>query len=285
VRPLDDGERAAYLRRLGLDRAPDPTLATLVDLHRRHLVRVPYENLGIMLGEPPSVDPLDSVTRVGEVGRLGYCFHQNGAAELLLRSLGYAVQRRHGHVWTGRRVPMGPLNHLVLVVEVPGEAGRWWFDVGLGDGFAEPLALADGPVRDRAGFEYALESVSMHGWSFRHDAHGTFGGVTVTSRPSDPTPVEEAHRRLSTDPESPFRRLLVCQRRDATGVETVRGVLWSRVEPGRHEERELAGFDDWCSVIQDRIGLPLKGFDGSGLRDLFERMLAVHREWLASRDG
>jgi arylamine N-acetyltransferase len=285
VRPLDESERAAYLRRLGLDHAPEPTLATLVDLHQRHLARIPYENLGIMLGEPPSADPLASVARVGDVGRLGYCFHQNGAAELLLRSLGYAVERRHGHVWTGRPVPMGPLNHLVLVVEVPGEAGRWWFDVGLGDGFAEPLPLTDGSVSDEAGFEYALEGVGVHGWSFRHDARGTFGGVTVTSRPSDPTAVEEAHRLLSTDPESPFRRLLVCQRRDPGGVETVRGVLWSRVEPSRREERQLTGFDEWRSAIQERIGLPLGGFDDTALRDLFERMHAVHLEWLASRDG
>nr|WP_240977894.1 arylamine N-acetyltransferase [Knoellia sp. DB2414S] len=260
-------------------------MATLIDIHRRHLARVPYENLGIMLGQPPSVDPLDSVARVGDVGRLGYCFHQNGAAELLLRSLGYAVERRHGHVWTGRPVPMGPFNHLVLVVEVPGEAGRWWFDVGLGDGFADPLPLADGSVTDGAGFEYTLESVGVHGWSFRHDARGTFGGVTVTSRPSDPTAVEVAHGRLASDPESPFRRLLVCQRRDAGGVETVRGVLWSRVEPGRREERELTGFEEWCSAIRDRIGLSLKGFDETDLRDLFERMLAVHHEWLASRSG
>jgi len=238
-----------------------------------------------MLGDPPPVDPLASVARVGDVGRLGYCFHQNGAAELLLRSLGYAVERRHGHVWSDRAEAGGDLNHLVLVVEVPGEDDRWWFDAGLGDGFATPLRLVDGPVRDDAGFEYGIEGVGPDGWTFQHDrGTGTFVGVSVTHRPSDHAAVEAAHHHLSTSPESPFRRVLVCQRRDDTGVDTVRGVLWSRVEPGRREERELLDFDDWRRALESGIRLSLNGFDDAALRDLFARMVVVHREWIATRD-
>ena len=90
---------APYLARLGVSEHPPATLETLVDLHRRHLATVPYENLGIMLGRPPVVDPAASLARVAETGRAGYCFHQNGALETALRELGYAVSRRHGHVW------------------------------------------------------------------------------------------------------------------------------------------------------------------------------------------
>ena len=131
---------SAYLARLGIDVPPPPTLDTLVLLHRRHLERVPYENVSIMLGRPPSVDPEASLARIGAIGRAGYCFHQNGALELVLRDLGYDVTRRHGHVWsdeTSREADT--LNHLALVVaglpaaDNPG--GQWWVDVGLGDGF------------------------------------------------------------------------------------------------------------------------------------------------------
>ena len=59
---------AAYLSFLGYDDRPPPTLESLAELHRRHLARVPYENLEIMLGRPPSVDPLDSLARVGRRG-------------------------------------------------------------------------------------------------------------------------------------------------------------------------------------------------------------------------
>ncbi len=275
---------AAYLRRLGLDHAPEPTLAALHDLHARHLARIPYENLGIMLGRPPSVAPEACVRRVGEVGRLGYCFHQNGAAQLLLSALGYDVQRRHGQVWTGADGPTdeGDLNHLVLVVRIPGEEGRWWFDVGLGDAFGAPLQLVDGQVRDVAGFSYRLADVCEDGWTFHHDAAGTFTGVRVTQRPSHSAAVEAAHHHLSTHADSGFVQRFVVQRRDATGVDTVRGCLLTRLEPTTRSERELLTFADWRDALTDGVGLALDDVAQDHLRPLFDRMLADHRSWVGA---
>ena len=165
-----------YLTFLGYADRPAPTVASLVELHRRHLARVPYENLEIMLGRPPSVAPLDSLARVGRVGRAGYCFHQNGALEVALRELGFAVERRHGHVWTSEDDRhTGVLNHLVLVVtglptdDNPG--GEWWPDVGLGDALGDPLPLVVGEY-EQGGFDYALTEVRDDGWSFLADKTG-----------------------------------------------------------------------------------------------------------------
>ena len=279
---VDDGAHAAYLQRLGLDHAPEPTLETLRVLHGSHLARIPYENLGIMLGRPPSVDPDDCVRRVGQVGRLGYCFHQNAAAEVLLRGLGYDVERWHGQVWTGDAGPTadGDLNHLVLVVRIPGEVGRWWFDVGLGDGFAAPLAVIDGDVADEAGFAYRLDEVGADGWTFHHDPTGTFTGVRVTDRPSDAAAVAAAHRHLSTSAESGFVRQFVAQRRDATGIDTVRGCLLTRTEPSSRTDHELLTFDDWRAALADVVGLPLDDVVDDELRQLHERLLPLHRSWV-----
>src|SRR4051812_30371441 len=104
---------AAYLRRVGVDGDLPATYETLLRLHRAHLAAVPYENLGIMLGRAPSVDPDESLARVGAVGRAGYCFHQNGALGGVLRELGFQLSRRHGHVWTSEDDrDDGYLNHL-----------------------------------------------------------------------------------------------------------------------------------------------------------------------------
>src|SRR4051812_339758 len=115
--PTPSDSVAAYLRRLGVDGELPPTYDTLLTLHRAHLAAVPYENLGIMLGRPPSVDPAESLARVGAVGRAGYCFHQNGCLETVLRDLGFAMSRRHGHVHTVEGDRDSSLNHLVLVAE------------------------------------------------------------------------------------------------------------------------------------------------------------------------
>jgi len=287
---------AAYLRRLGYDAPPPPTLDTLVELHRRHLEQIPYDNLSIQLGRPDPVDPASCVELVARTGRLGYCFHQNGALEQLLRSLGFAVTRRHGHVWSKPEDQLdGSLNHLVLVVSgLPTEAcpgGHWWVDVGLGDGFAEPLPIMRGEHLD-AGFRYELyagfgatAAGRPHGpaaWTFAHDPLGTFTGIVVTERPTDAAAVGLAHTKLSTDPSSGFLKCLVVARRDATGVDVLRGCVLSRVEPSRTETRDLTAYDEWRAALTDGVGLPVDDIPADNLRALFGRNLAAHHDWDAA---
>jgi len=287
---------AAYLRILGYDAPPPPTLDTLAELHRRHLERIPYDNLSIQLGRPDPVDPEACVDLVARTGRLGYCFHQNGALELLLRSLGFDVTRRHGHVWTKPEDQLDPfLNHLVLVVsglptdECPG--GHWWVDVGLGDGFREPLPIMRGEHLD-AGFRYELyagfgvtAAGRPHGpaaWTFSHDPAGSFTGIVVTERANDVAAVGLSHKRLSTDPSSGFLKCLVVARRDATGVDILRGCVLSRIEPGGTEARDLTSYDEWRAALTDAAGLPVDDVPADELRALFDRNLAAHREWDAA---
>jgi arylamine N-acetyltransferase len=246
---------------------------------------VPYENLQIMLGRPPSVDAAASLGRVGEVGRAGYCFHQNGAIELALRDLGYDVTRRHGHVWTDEAGRYGDsLNHLVLVVaDLPTEAnpgGEWWVDVGLGDGFREPLPLVAGEY-EQDGFRYCIDDVRADGWSFRHDPAGSFTGVEVTSRPTDPAAVLGAHAELCAPGVGQFARILVVQRRHAGGGTTLRGCLLHQVTPGGTTTTVLDTYDAWLAGLVD-VGLSLDGIDPGDLRALFDRMLETHLSWVAA---
>jgi len=278
----------AYLRRVGLDAdAPlPPTYDTLLALHRAHLDAVPYENLGIMLGRPPSVDPGASLARVGSVGRAGYCFHQNGALEVALRELGFTVERRHGHVWTSEDDRhTGVLNHLVLVVtglptdDNPG--GEWWPDVGLGDALGDPLPLVVGEY-EQGGFDYALTEVRDDGWSFLADKTGSFTGVEVSGVPTD-AEIAERHASLSTPPDGRFATVLVVQRRMPEHVDVVRGCLSHRITPDGQTEVELTSYDAWRSAIEDGCGLSLADIDDAELRTLFDRQLVAHRRFMETR--
>ena len=276
----------AYLHRLGVDSDLPPTYDTLVTLHRAHLDTVPYENLGIMLGRPPSADPTESLARVGDVGRAGYCFHQNGALGTALRELGFELSRRHGHVWTAEDDRgNSELNHLVLVADgLPTDdnpGGRWWVDVGLGDAFRDPLPVVVGHY-DQAGFDYEITEVRDDGWSFRHDRAGTFTGVEVSSRSTDQPVVEAAHASLSTPPDGRFTKLLVIQRRDATGVDTVRGCLWHRIEADGNSETELASYDEWRSALTDGTRMPLDDLVDAELHALYDDQWAKHEAWTAA---
>jgi N-hydroxyarylamine O-acetyltransferase len=281
---------AAYLRRLGVDGDLPATHDTLVTLHRAHLDAVPYENLGIMLGlsggRAPSVDPAESLARVGAVGRAGYCFHQNGALEQVLGELGFEVGRRHGHVGgTAEDRADTALNHLVLVVDrlptADNPGGRWWVDAGLGDAFRDPLPVRVGR-HDQNGFRYEITAVDGDSWSYSQGHGDRLSGVEIRTLPIGRPEVEAAHARLSASPGGRFARILVVQRRDDSGVDTVRGCLHHRTLADSATETELSSYDAWRSALVDGTRLSLEGIDDPELRALYAAQWAKHLAWEAA---
>ncbi|SED33935.1 N-acetyltransferase [Nocardioides exalbidus] len=282
-----------YLAALGLAERPAATLDGLREVHRAHVARIPYDNLSIMLGRPDPVDPRAGVARVAAGGRLGYCFQQNGALEWLLTRLGFAVSRRHGHVWMHPEGQLASdLNHLVLVVsglptdENPG--GHWWADAGLGEGFAEPLPLVRGE-HDVDGWSYGIGAgygaqaagrpTGPAAWTYRHLPGGVLSGIVVTSRDHSSDAVAAAHVALSLGEGSPFRRVLVAQRIDGPQQLTVRGLVHQVLTPGSRDQRDLVSYDDWRSALADDLLLPADDVTDDEWTSLWERTRASHRVW------
>jgi N-hydroxyarylamine O-acetyltransferase len=125
-----------YFRRIGYVGSHAPTLETLRDLHRAHLLSVPFENLDIHLGRHILLDEARLFDKIVRQKRGGFCYEQNGLFAAVLRQMGYDVTlleaRVHAHDW-----PSGtPFDHLTLVVQLE---ERWLVDVGFGDSFLDPL--------------------------------------------------------------------------------------------------------------------------------------------------
>jgi len=273
-----------YLARLGLDARPPATVETLFEMHRRHAERLPYENLHTMLGSPPPIDVGATLARLAAGGNTGYCFHHNGVLTAALRALGYDVVPAWGHNWDDdaerRDLHVG---HLALSVRgLPTDAnpgGTWWPDVGCGDGLHEPLPLAAGRYQ-QGPFSYELE-LRDDGWTFHHDAQGSFGAVDLFDEELTPDRADAAHRRLTAPDGGAYTRKLVVQRRLPDAAETLRGCLFIRTG-ARPERAELTDYDDWRDALVT-LGITLQDVDGEALHGLFGRSLAAHREWVATR--
>ncbi|NRQ38029.1 arylamine N-acetyltransferase [Nonomuraea sp. NN258] len=277
---------AAYLRRLGLPElltAP-PSAESLRALHVAHVERVAYEALDIWLGRPTSIDPLDSTERIIG-GRGGYCYHLNGAFSHLLMALGYDVTRHVGGVQNRNAEPGITGNHLVLTVRglpsAGNPGGEWLADLGLGDGLHEPLPLVAGSYT-QGPFTYGLgpSAVAPGGWRFEHDPSGSFAGMDFGPEPAAMSAFLAKHHELSTSPESGFVRVAVVQRRDASGVDTLRGLVLTRLGNGAHTVT-LNTARDYYAALADVFGLPLDDVPAEEKDKLWTRLHDAHEAWLA----
>lgn len=282
-----------YLSRLGLTGRPSATIEGLREVHRAHVARIPYDNLSLMLGRPDPVVPSASVARVVAGGRLGYCFHHNGALEWLLTGLGFVLSRRHGHVWVRPESQFDPsLNHLVIVVsglvtdDNPG--GHWWADAGMGEGFAEPLPLVRGDhvvdgwtfgIGAGYGARAAGRPTGPAAWTYTHLPGGVLSGVVVTSRDHSTAAIADSHRFCSTAPASPFLRVVVAQRIDGAAQRCVRGLVHTLMTPDRREQRDLTSYDEWRSALVDDLLLPVDDVRPDEWASLWDRTQEAHRAW------
>jgi len=285
--PLDIELRAAYLRRLGLDAEP-PSVDALQRLHRRQVERVPYETMWIHAGEAWGLEPLESVKRVAGHGRGGYCYHLNGALGTVLRSLGYAVS---GHVG-GVHGPAGPDaesagNHLVLMIsDLPTDenpSGIWYVDAGLGDALHEALPLRAG-VYEQEPFRLVLDELkhSDGEWHLTHDPAGGFAGMSWKTTDAELDDFATKHHWLSTSPDSGFVQVAMAERRDATGVDVMRGLVLTRIGKDAGTREPLTERNEWYATLSDVFDLRFDGSTQETLDHLSDRVLAGHRAWEAA---
>jgi arylamine N-acetyltransferase len=284
---LDEDVVRAYLARLGLEREA-PSLDALVRLHRAQVEQVPYETLWIHAGEDWGIDPRDSIGRIVHERRGGYCFHLNGAFSEVLRTLGYAVVRHVG----GVHGPPGPdaqslTNHLVLTVgDLPtndNPGGTWYVDAGLGDALHEPLPLLAGPY-EQGPYHLSLEATAdgVGDWHLTHDPAGSFAGMSWRAAPTEMAAFADRHDWLRSSPDSGFVRLATVQRRDAAGVDIMRGLVLTRNGVGTAPAAPLTERGDWFGALADVFGLRFEHTPAEALDRLWANVLATHRAWEGS---
>ena len=276
--------RDAYLRRLGVE-ADAPSVEALFALHRAHVEQVAYETLWIHLGDRWPVDLAVSSNRIATQRRGGYCFHLNGAFSELLSSLGYDVVCHVG----GVHGPLGPTedemtNHLVLTVQglptAENPEGTWYVDAGLGDALHEPLPLVPGTYEQPPFTLVIAETPGGVGdWHLTHDPKGGFAGMAWRSEPTDIDAFADRHELLSTSPESGFVKVLTAQRREAAGVDILRGLSLRRIGADAYET-EVESCDELVDVLTGLFRLDLDGTAPEELDDLWSRTHDAHVRWV-----
>jgi N-hydroxyarylamine O-acetyltransferase len=245
----------AYLDRIAYAGPVAPTLPVLRNLHRDHMLGVPFENLDIALGRKIVCDEESFFQKIVQWRRGGFCYELNGAFAALLRALGFQV------TLLSARVPRddgsdGPeFDHLALRVDLD---EPWLADVGFGDSFLEPLALRSGAEQSQDGWTYRVVDCGNSLCMERADRDGVWKrqySFTLTPRSlNDFAAMCHYHQ---TSPESPFTRKSVCSMAMPDGRITVadRKLIFTR--NGSRDERVLASDVEWRAALKEHFDVVL----------------------------
>ncbi|MYU21012.1 arylamine N-acetyltransferase [Streptomyces sp. SID8352] len=266
---METAQADLLLRRIGARRPARPTAGALRELHLRHLVEVPFENLSVHLGEEIVLEEGRLWEKVAGARRGGFCYELNGLFGALLRSLGYEVELLAARTYgDGGRLGI-PYDHMALRVRTE-DGGDLLADIGFGAHSHHPLDLGERGDQHEPGGVFRVTGAGPAPGG--RDTAGGSAGPGDLDVLRDGTPVyrlETTPRALSdfvtgawwhsTSPRSRFVTSPVCSRLTEDGGRvTLRGRrLVVTAADGHREERDLATDEEVLTVYRERFGIVL----------------------------
>ncbi len=235
-----------YLARIGYEGSHEPSHETLRELHVRHLLTVPFENLDIHWKRPIVVDGERFLAKVVRDRRGGFCYELNGAFATLLRTLGFDVTMLSARVISADGIEGPPFDHMTLMVRFE-DGSRWLADVGFGDSFVRPLNMDDREIQET---EYRVVNDGDE-WEMQMEGKPQFRFTLQPHELGDFAPMCD-HQQYS--PDSPFTKKRVCTIATPTGRVTLTDAKLIITRDGERTEIPVSP-EEWDQVLSDTFGI------------------------------
>jgi N-hydroxyarylamine O-acetyltransferase len=247
----DRFDLAGYLRRIGVEPAAAPTIATLRGLHLAHVLAIPFENLDVQMGLPIRLDIASLQQKLVDRRRGGYCFEQNTLFLHVLRDLGFEAMACEARVRSGA-TSLLPRTHMLLIVRADGR--DWLCDVGFGTGLFEPAPMDGEPVRQFAWtYRVAREGALCVLQGMRDDEWDDLYAFEPAAR--HPVDFEMANWYTSTWPQSRFLLTLTAQRSSPEVRQVLRNFTYVEDRGGGAIETRTIDRVELIPLLQSTFGL------------------------------
>lgn len=153
----------AYFQRVNLTDCAPASLSALRELHRHHVLSVPFGSLSMHSGEKIIFNISWIYDKLVVRRQCGFCYENNGLFFWVLQQLGYQPKLLSSRVRDTQTGIYGPqFDHMISTVELEGR--RWLCDVGFGEGIIEPFPLEAGweEEQDSGVFRLRVEGEDWH---------------------------------------------------------------------------------------------------------------------------
>ncbi|MCP1310729.1 arylamine N-acetyltransferase family protein [Paenibacillus tyrfis] len=164
-----------YLQRIEVAEPVQQTLESLTQLQKRHVTRIPFENLDILRGIPIALQTGDLFEKLVNRRRGGVCYELNGLFSELLRRTGFETHMVAATVYRGEGQWGTEGSHATNLVRLEGRP--YLVDVGFGGNSPRrPVPITGEEIQDADGFyrirpypelqnSYVLEKKEDRDWT------------------------------------------------------------------------------------------------------------------------
>jgi N-hydroxyarylamine O-acetyltransferase len=240
-----------YLRRLGIEKNNiEPTPENLRLLQRRHLLRVPFENLDIHRKRPITLDRENFYEKIVGQKRGGFCYELNGLFYELLGEIGFESRMISARVSAGDGRFGAEYDHLAILTRV-GEK-EFVVDVGFGDFTAGPLEfVADIEQQDENGV-FLIRKFDENYFEIVKKDHGDRwkSEYIFTARPRLLDEFAEMCLYQQTSPASHFTRGRVCSLMTEDGRKTLTDKKFIETRNGKKSEIDVETEEDFDRILE-----------------------------------
>jgi N-hydroxyarylamine O-acetyltransferase len=267
-------DHALYLRRLGFDAPPAPTLETLRQLQLRHTGVFPFENLTTLSGEPVLIDLPSIEQKVLHDGRGGYCYELNNLFLALLQDLGFDARAISGRVvmgqpegaWTARTHRLS----LVIINDV-----RYITDVGFGGMVPTSPLLLDTRAEQSTPHEPYRIDLHVDGFTLRANVAGEWRAMYIFDlQRQEDIDFAVGNWYVSTHPESSFVKQLMVARTGEGWRRTLNNGSFAIHRIGHDSERrEVTDVQELIGLLGGEFGIRVP--EQAQLARTLERLIAA----------
>ena len=238
-----------YLERIGYGGPLSLTRMTLHNLHRAHLLAIPFENLDVQMRERRPFTIEAAYEKIVEERRGGWCYEMNGVFAWVLRQLGFKVDLVAGAVNRNKNGDKALMNHLALIVHLE---KPYLADVGFGNGMLGPTPLREGPFDDGR-FQFRLTREGEW-WRFHNHRHNG-QSYDFTEHPHEYRDFEHKARMLATTAESPFVQNLVVGKLTDDGLITLTNAALQDYSNKQIAEETAPNAAELARILHDYFNL------------------------------
>lgn len=243
--PLPDVQ--AYLKRIGLAEAENPSYNALRRLITAHVCSVPFENLTVCREKKvPDLTVEGLYRKIVTLRRGGWCFELNGLFYALLQALGYAVRPISARVMLRHPDEAGPVDHRAAAVTLDGR--DYLADVGFGATLSfYPVPFDGEKTPDGLWLEREGQWLRL----YRQEEGEKRLLLLLCDCPCETVDFIPANHYMATVEGGHFREKIIANLRTAAGRKALAGNVYTETgcEPAELTEEEIP------RILKEKFGI------------------------------